>query len=81
MFHVNGWGVPHTCAMTGAKLVLPGGALDGASLYQLMEQEEVTATVGVPTLWLSVLDYFQRNGLKPSSLRRVRRRQRVAARR
>jgi fatty-acyl-CoA synthase len=67
--------------MTGAKLVLPGGALDGASLYQLMEQEEVTATVGVPTLWLSVLDYFQRNGLKPSSLRRVRRRQRVAARR
>jgi len=71
MFHVNGWGVPYSCAMTGAKLVLPGSALDGASLYQLFEQEEVTATVGVPTLWLSVLDYFKRNSLKPSSLRRV----------
>jgi 3-(methylthio)propionyl---CoA ligase len=71
MFHVNGWGVPYSCAMTGAKLVLPGCALDGASLYQLFEQEEVTATVGVPTLWVTVLEYFKRNGLKPSSLRRV----------
>jgi len=50
LFHVNGWGLPFTAAMCGAKLVMPGSALDGASIYQLLRDEGVTFSLGVPTL-------------------------------
>jgi acyl-CoA synthetase (AMP-forming)/AMP-acid ligase II len=57
LFHVNAWGLPFAAAMCGAKLVLPGPRLDGASLYGLMKQEACTFSVGVPTVWLGFLDY------------------------
>ena len=50
MFHVNAWGLPYACAMTGAKIVFPAQHLDGKSLHQLFETEEVTMSAGVPTV-------------------------------
>jgi fatty-acyl-CoA synthase len=61
LFHVNAWGLPFTSAMVGAKLVMPGSAMDGASIYQLLRDEGVTFSLGVPTLWFTVLDYIARN--------------------
>ncbi|MEG2630570.1 MAG: AMP-binding protein, partial [Comamonas sp.] len=71
MFHVNAWGVPYSAALTGAKVVFPGPALDGKSLYELMEAEGVTYAAGVPTIWQMLLGYMQPNGLRFSSLRRT----------
>ena len=70
MFHVNAWTIPYSAPMVGAKLVLPGSALDGASLYELMENEGVTFSGGVPTVWQALLAYLQANQLKLSTLRR-----------
>ncbi|MGH8541966.1 MAG: 3-(methylthio)propionyl-CoA ligase [Stenotrophobium sp.] len=67
MFHVNAWGTPYSCAMTGAKIVFPGAGLDGASLYELFEAEGVTFSAGVPTVWLGLLQYLQKNNLKFST--------------
>ena len=69
MFHVNAWGLPYTSALVGAKLVFPGVALDGPSLYELFEQEEVTFTAGVPTVWLALLQHMQANKLELSTLK------------
>jgi fatty-acyl-CoA synthase len=55
MFHVNAWGMPFTATMMGANQVLPGPYLDGASLLELLDHEQVTISCGVPTLWLGVL--------------------------
>jgi len=55
MFHVNAWGIPYSCVMTGAKLVLPGRHLDAASLLELFEAERVTMAAGVPSIWLGLL--------------------------
>ena len=55
MFHVNAWGLPYTCAMVGAAQVLPGPHLDPASLLALFEQEGVTFSAGVPTVWMALL--------------------------
>jgi fatty-acyl-CoA synthase len=71
MFHVNAWGIPYLATMNGCKLVFPGGALDGKSLYELFEAERVTVTAGVPTVWLGLLGYMKQNGLKFSTLRRA----------
>jgi len=70
MFHVNAWGIPYSAAMTGAKLVFPGAALDGASVYELMEQEQVTLSAGVPTVWLGLLNHMKQHGLKLSTMKR-----------
>jgi fatty-acyl-CoA synthase len=56
MFHVNAWGLPFTAVMTGTKQVLPGPHLDPASLLGLVQDEKVTFTAGVPTIWLGILD-------------------------
>ncbi len=69
MFHVNAWGLPYTAALVGAKLVFPGVALDGASLYELFETEGVVFTAGVPTVWLALLQYMQANKLKLSTVK------------
>jgi acyl-CoA synthetase (AMP-forming)/AMP-acid ligase II len=69
MFHVNAWGLPYSAAMVGAKVVFPGVALDGASLYELFEKEKVTFTAGVPTVWLALLQYMQANKLKLSTVK------------
>jgi fatty-acyl-CoA synthase len=64
MFHVNAWGLPYMCTAAGAKLVFPGAALDGASLHALFEQEKVTISAGVPTVWLGLLAHVKSNNLK-----------------
>jgi fatty-acyl-CoA synthase len=59
MFHVNGWGIPYAAPMAGASLVLPGPRLDPASLFALFEEEGVTASAGVPTIWTLLLQWLQ----------------------
>ncbi|MGE5129460.1 MAG: 3-(methylthio)propionyl-CoA ligase [Sphingomonadaceae bacterium] len=71
MFHVNAWGLPYSCALTGAKLVFPGQHLDGKSLHELFETEGVTMSAGVPTVWLGLLNYMKQANLKFSSLKAV----------
>ncbi|MFP3890600.1 3-(methylthio)propionyl-CoA ligase [uncultured Ralstonia sp.] len=71
MFHVNAWGTPYSVALVGAKMVFPGPKLDGASLYELFEQEKVTFSAGVPTVWLGLLQHVQANNLKFSTFRRT----------
>ena len=71
MFHVNAWGIPYAAAMTGAKLVFPGGALDGKSVYELIEAEGVTFAAGVPTVWQMLLGHMKPAGLKFSTLGRT----------
>jgi fatty-acyl-CoA synthase len=71
MFHVNAWGIPYSAAMTGAKLVFPGPALDGKSIYELIEAEKVTFAAGVPTVWQMLLSHMKPNGLNFSSLKRT----------
>jgi fatty-acyl-CoA synthase len=71
MFHVNAWGIPYAAAMTGAKLVFPGPALDGRSVYDLLESEQVTMAAGVPTVWLMLLNHVRQNDLKFTHMRRT----------
>jgi fatty-acyl-CoA synthase len=71
MFHVNAWGLPFTAALTGSKLVMPGPHLDGASLYRLFEDEHVTFSAGVPTVWLGLLNYMKQNKLRFTSFKRT----------
>ena len=60
LFHANGWGIPFTSAMAGAKVVLGGPFADGEGLLDLMEQERVTVTTGVPTIWFGVLEALEK---------------------
>lgn len=69
MYHANAWGIAHSAPMVGARLVLPGARLDGASLYELIEQEQVTVAAGVPTVWLALIDHIRMTGGPPQSLR------------
>jgi fatty-acyl-CoA synthase len=71
MYHANAWGLAFSAPCVGAKLVMPGAALDGESLCALIAQEGVTFSAGVPTVWGSVLDHMQKTGTKLPSLRRV----------
>jgi acyl-CoA synthetase (AMP-forming)/AMP-acid ligase II len=71
MFHVNAWGLPYSVPLSGAKMVFPGAALDGKSVYELMEQEKVTFSAGVPTVWLGLINYALQNKRKFSSFRRT----------
>lgn len=71
MFHVNAWGLPYSAPLTGCKLVFPGPALDGKSVYELIEAEGVTFAAGVPTVWQMLLNHLQAGGLKFSTLNRT----------
>jgi fatty-acyl-CoA synthase len=71
MFHANCWGVAHCAPMVGAGLVLPGAKMDGASLYELIESEQVTCSAAVPTIWLMLLQHLEATGAKLTSLKRV----------
>ena len=71
MFHVNAWGVPYSALINGFTLVLPGHALDGESLYELVQQESVDCLLGVPTVWLGLLQYLEGKGLKMESVDQV----------
>lgn len=72
LFHVNAWGIPYSALMVGAKLVLPGPRMgDGETLHTLMESESVTLSLGVPTVWLALLQYTEQSGKRLSSLQRT----------
>ena len=61
MFHANCWSLCFTAPLSGAALVMPGAKLDGASLHELIETEGVTCSAGVPTIWLMLLDYLEKD--------------------
>ena len=70
-FHVNAWGIPYSALMAGAKLVLPGPKMgDGEALYELMDSEDVTMALGVPTVWLALLQYTEKAGKRLDKLER-----------
>jgi acyl-CoA synthetase (AMP-forming)/AMP-acid ligase II len=69
MFHVNAWGIPYAAPLSGAKLVFPGAGMDGASLYELFETEQVESSAGVPTVWLGLIAHMKQHGLKFSTLK------------
>ena len=71
MFHVNAWGLPYACPLVGARMVMPGPRLDGASLYQQFEREGVTFAAGVPTIWFGLLNHLRETGQRLSSLQRA----------
>src|SRR6185437_11631594 len=56
MFHANAWGFPYAATMNGCKQVLPGRNLQPEALLDLLQNEHVTLTGGVPTIWLAVLN-------------------------
>jgi fatty-acyl-CoA synthase len=65
LFHANSWGLAHAAPLTGATLVMPGPHLDGASVYELIEAEQVQSAWGVPTVWLGLLAEIRRRGQPP----------------
>lgn len=69
MFHANAWGLPFAAALVGADLVLPGRHLDAPNLRELLLQERVTVTAGVPTIWLGLLELLDATPADLSSLR------------
>ncbi|RYF76200.1 MAG: fatty-acid--CoA ligase [Comamonadaceae bacterium] len=71
MFHVNAWGIPYSAALVGCKLVFPGPALDGKSVYELIESEQVSFAAGVPTVWQMLLGHIRPAGLRFSTLNRT----------
>ncbi|VVD75758.1 long-chain-fatty-acid--CoA ligase [Pandoraea eparura] len=71
MFHVNAWGIPYVACMVGAKLVFPGPGLDGKSLYELIEAEQVTFAAGVPTVWQGLLNHVAQGDLTFSTFERT----------
>jgi fatty-acyl-CoA synthase len=71
MFHVNAWGMPFSATAAGAKQVFPGPSPEPADIARLIEEEEVTLTAGVPTVWLGLLEYMEDNEVDLSSLEQV----------
>ncbi|PIE43495.1 MAG: long-chain fatty acid--CoA ligase [Gammaproteobacteria bacterium] len=71
MFHVNAWGVPYAATMSGAALVLPGAGMDGESLYEIISSAGVDLMLGVPTVWLGLLNYCADQSLKLTSVKTV----------
>lgn len=71
MFHANAWGLVYGAPMSGCRLVFPGFRLDGASVYELLDSENVDISAGVPTVWLGLLNYCEQNGKKLSKMKRT----------
>jgi acyl-CoA synthetase (AMP-forming)/AMP-acid ligase II len=71
LFHVNAWGLPFSAPLIGASLIMPGARLDGASLYEMMDQEKVFSAWGVPTVWLGLLAEIAKRGRKPEGFGEV----------
>ena len=72
LFHVNSWGSPYGAMMVGSKIVYPGPKMaDGETLYNLMEEEKVTVSLGVPTVWMVLLQYAAKHNKKLNSLQRT----------
>lgn len=71
MFHANAWGLGQSAPMVGAKLVMPGAKMDGASIYELLDTEKVTFSAAVPTVWLMLLQYLEETGKTLPHLNKV----------
>ena len=71
MFHVNAWGTPFSCAIVGAKMVFPGPGMDGASIWELIDSEKPDLLLGVPTVWLMLLNHMAEIGKKLESVNNV----------
>jgi fatty-acyl-CoA synthase len=71
MFHANAWGLAQSAPMVGAKMVMPGAKMDGASIYELLDTEKVTCSGAVPTVWLMLLQYLEETGKKLPNLKKV----------
>ncbi len=71
MFHANAWGIPYAAPLVGCKLVFPGAKLDGQSVFELLDGEEVTQTAGVPTVWLMLLNYLRESSQTLRTVKRV----------
>ena len=72
LFHVNAWGIPYSALSVGAKLVFPGPKMgDGEALYELMDSEDVNVSLGVPTVWLALLQYCDKAGKRLDKLDRT----------
>jgi acyl-CoA synthetase (AMP-forming)/AMP-acid ligase II len=71
MFHANGWGLPFAAPAVGARLLLPGRHLDGSSLCRLVQAGEATVAVGVPTVWIGLMDHLDASGEEVPTLRRI----------
>ncbi|HZH26765.1 MAG TPA: long-chain fatty acid--CoA ligase [Azospirillaceae bacterium] len=71
LFHANAWGVAYMAPIAGAKIVFPGMRYDGNMLYELMEQEGVTTSAGVPTVWFGLLGYMRQHSLRFSTVKRI----------
>jgi len=71
MFHVNAWGLPYAAPMVGAALIMPGRHLDPASLLSLLDGEGVDLAVGVPTVWLALVNAMRQSGARFKTLRRI----------
>jgi 3-(methylthio)propionyl---CoA ligase len=72
MFHANAWGLPYNAPMVGAKLVFPGPKMgDPATITQLLNEEQVTLSAAVPTVWMLLLNHLAQTGEKLATLRRT----------
>lgn len=71
MFHVNAWGSPYACAMSGSRMVMPGPDLHGEALVKLIDDHGVTLAMGVPTIWQGLLTYAGSSSSKLHSLERT----------
>ncbi|MFN8954080.1 MAG: AMP-binding protein, partial [Burkholderiales bacterium] len=71
MFHINALCLPYAALVAGTKLVLPGPKLDGASLYELMDSEQVTVSAGVPTIWMGLIQHVEQNNLRFAHMKRT----------
>ncbi|GAB4523935.1 MAG: 3-(methylthio)propionyl-CoA ligase [Amphiplicatus sp.] len=70
MFHVNAWNTPYSALMVGAKQVFPGPRLDGEGLFEMLESEKVNYSLGVPTVWLGLLQYMEKTGKRLPHLKK-----------
>ena len=71
MFHANAWAITYAAPAAGAKMVLPGGGMDGASIYEMLDTERVTVSAAVPTVWFGLLQYLDKEKKKLPYLERV----------
>jgi fatty-acyl-CoA synthase len=71
MFHANAWGLTYAVPAAGAKLVMPGAGMDGQSIYELLENEKVSHTAAVPTVWMGLLQYMEENNKELPYLKKI----------
>ncbi len=71
LFHANGWSIAFSAPMAGSKIVMPGALMDGASIYQLLNEEQVNVTAAVPTVWLMLLQHLESAELTLPHLKKV----------